>query len=139
MRKKTLDLIFIAILAVLLIGAITLMISANGFSQSPAQVAGITSSNVTFDATGTQIITVAVKNGYEPRVINAMPGVPTIIRMNSQKTYGCERAFTLPTLGIVKNLPANGATDISIEPQEPGTSLLGSCTMGMYTFTINFN
>lgn len=127
--------ILIGITVIVVIGFVFLIGSGNNNS---ADVKGA-SSNVVSTSGDKQIIEVTVSGGYSPRTINAKAGVPTIIRMKSDGAYGCERAFRIPSLGISKTLPASGNTDIEITSQNAGTSLRGSCSMGMYSFVINFN
>lgn len=127
--------ILIGIAVIVVIGFVFLIGSGNNNS---ADVKGA-SSNVVSTSGDKQIIEVTVSGGYSPRTINAKAGVPTIIRMKSDGAYGCERAFRIPSLGISKTLPASGNTDIEITSQNAGTSLRGSCSMGMYSFVVNFN
>ncbi len=127
--------LLIGIAVIVMIGFVFLVGSGNNRS---ADVKGA-SSNVVSTSGDKQIIEVTVSGGYSPRTINAKAGVPTIIRMKSDGVYGCERAFRILSLGISKTLPASGNTDIEITSQNAGTSLRGSCSMGMYSFVINFN
>ena len=127
--------ISIGIAVIVVIGFVFLLGSGNNNS---ADVKGA-SSSVVSNSGDKQIVEVTVSGGYSPRTINAKAGVPTIIRMKSDGAYGCERAFRIPSLGISKTLPASGNTDIEITSQNAGTSLRGSCSMGMYSFVINFN
>lgn len=127
--------ILIGVAVIVVIGFVFLIGSGNNNS---AGVKGA-SSNVVSTSGDKQIIEVIVQGGYSPRTINAKAGVPTIIRMKSDGAYGCERAFRIPSLGISKNLPSSGNTDIEITSQKAGISLRGSCSMGMYSFVINFN
>ncbi len=94
------------------------------------------SSNVTIDS-GKQIIHIISKpGGYSPRVVYAKAGVPTVLEIESQNSYGCERAFRVPSLKISQELPTDGKTtfDFGI----PSKDITGTCSMGMYTFKINF-
>ena len=86
-----------------------------------------------------QIIEVIVQGGYSPRKINAKAGMPTILRMKSDRAYGCERAFIIPELGISRILPENGNTEFDLGSRDEGTNLIGVCSMGMYYFEIFFN
>lgn len=88
---------------------------------------------------GVQIIDIAAKGGYSPRVSEAQAGIPSILRMNTRGTFDCSSALVIPSLGYRKNLPPSDVTDIELPPQETGTSLQGLCSMGMYSFTVNFN
>jgi len=95
---------------------------------------------VTIELEGKQVIDVkAVSGGYLPESINAKAATPSVLRIKSENSYGCERAFTIPQLKIRATLPINGITEIEIGEFEPGTRLLGTCSMGMYSFYINFN
>lgn len=94
--------------------------------------------NITFED-GTQVIDIAAKGGYSPRVTEAQANVPTILRVNTKGTFDCSSALVIPSLGFRKNLPPSDTTDIELPPQEGGTSLQGLCSMGMYSFTVNFN
>jgi len=86
-----------------------------------------------------QVIEVIVSGGYSPTKINAKADVPTILVMNSQGAYGCERAFNIPDLNIGKILPENGQTSFELGALPKGTKLLGVCSMGMYSFVIFFS
>ncbi len=88
---------------------------------------------------GVQIIEVdAQSGGYSPRSIQAKAGVPAKLKITSTNSYGCESAFRIPTLGVSKSLPSQGVTEIDIPAQDPGKKVVGTCSMGMYSFTINF-
>ena len=107
-------------------------------STTTGPVNGATKDTVT--TTGDkQIVTVDVNGGYSPGSITAKAGVPTILKMRSINASGCERAFRIPSLKISKTLPSSGDTDIDIGSQTAGTKLRGTCSMGMYNFTVNFN
>ncbi len=122
------------IISTTLIG-ITYLIISNG---DKSEVLSEQESVVTFE-NGTQIINVKATNqGYYPEKIEAQSNTPTILRMESENSYGCERSFRIPSLDIVEILPQEGTTDIDLGSPEKGESILGSCSMGMYTFTINF-
>ena len=88
---------------------------------------------------GKQIITISAKGGYSPRVSNAKAGMPSILKMDTQGTFDCSSAVSIPSLGYRNFLPPSGETSIDIPPQQAGTSMTGLCAMGMYNFTINFN
>jgi plastocyanin domain-containing protein len=86
----------------------------------------------------TQVITITAKGGYLPRVTAAKAGVPTVLKMDTQGTYDCSVALSIPSIGYRKNLPPQGETLIDIPAQPVGTSMRGVCSMGMYSFTLNF-
>ncbi|OGZ62444.1 MAG: hypothetical protein A3C58_00820 [Candidatus Staskawiczbacteria bacterium RIFCSPHIGHO2_02_FULL_34_10] len=88
---------------------------------------------------GKQIITINAKGGYSPKLTTAKAGIPTVIKMETQGTFDCSSAITIPSLGYRNNLPPSGETLIDVLPQNTGTTLQGLCSMGMYNFSINFN
>lgn len=87
---------------------------------------------------GKQVIEVTAKGGYSPVLIKAEANKDTILRVLTNNTFDCSSALTIPSLGIRKNLPPTAATDIPLGPQKPGTKLAGTCSMGMYQFSIDF-
>jgi plastocyanin domain-containing protein len=125
--------VFIVISILIVISVIVLF--AGGGNTDPNAAA---SSEVVTQSDGKQIIEVTVKGGYFPAVINAKAGIPTILRMNSQSGSGCERSLHIPSLNIVKTLPAVGVTDIELSAQAAGSKLKGVCSMNMYSFVVNF-
>lgn len=87
----------------------------------------------------TQIITILSKGGYFPPEVNAKAGMKTIIKMQTKGSFDCGNALVIPQLKLQKTLPPTGLTEIPLEPQQAGSALLGSCSMGMYQLKINFN
>lgn len=87
---------------------------------------------------GKQVIEINARGGYFPRVVKAEAGVESVVRMRTKNTYDCSIALTIPDIGYSGFLPTNGVTDILIPSGEPGGKLIGSCSMGMYFFEINF-
>lgn len=82
---------------------------------------------------GVQEATITVSNGGY-RVDNNIlkVGVPARVRLVTNNTFSCARAFTIPSLGITKILKETGTEIIEFTPKKIGT-LNFSCTMGMYT------
>lgn len=126
--------ISILIAAILIWGAIMFSGSNKNSSSDTAQVAN----NVSV-IDGRQIITINAKGGYSPKVTVAQAGMPTILKVDTQGTFDCSSALTIPGLGYSKNLPPSGETEIEIPPQKAGTTMRGLCAMGMYSFQIQFN
>ena len=120
------------IIAVALIGG-SLYLTGN----STGGEAGDRMENVRMED-GTQIILVSAGNGYSPRLTLAKADTPTILRMETAGAFSCASALTIPKLGVRKNLPLTGTTDIDIPPQKAGSTLQGLCAMGMYNFSIRF-
>ncbi|MSU56000.1 MAG: hypothetical protein EXS51_01685 [Candidatus Taylorbacteria bacterium] len=94
-------------------------------------------SNVTV-ADGKQIVEVTAGNGYSPNLTVAKADMPTVLRMETVNSFSCASALVIPKLGVRKNLPSSGTTDIDIPPQKAGSTLQGLCAMGMYNFSIKF-
>ena len=88
---------------------------------------------------GKQVITINAKGGYSPRVTTAKAGMPTVIKVDTNGTFDCSSALTIPSLGYRNNLPPSGETAIDVPPQEVGSTVRGLCAMGMYNFAVNFN
>ena len=86
-----------------------------------------------------QIIRILAHGGYSPRQIFAKAGAPVRIEMETRGTYDCSSVFVIPSLKYQKRLPPTGITIIDVPAQNPGTSLVGLCGMGMYSFEIKFN
>ena len=86
---------------------------------------------------GKQIIEINAKGGYTPRVSFAKANLPTTLRFNTNGTFDCSASVRIPSLNISKLLPNSGTTDIDLGNQKLGT-LHGTCGMGMYPFTIEF-
>ena len=88
---------------------------------------------------GDGVVAIRVENdGYYPQVSRAKAGEPLKLALTTDKTYSCARAFVLQSLGIEKMLPESGTVMIDLPPQEPGTRLFYSCSMGMYSGVILF-
>ena len=96
-----------------------------------------TSENVTV-ADGTQYIDVTAKGGYSPRKTIAQAGLPTVLNVTTNGTYDCSSSINIPDHDISEYLPASGTTQLELGTPTVGT-LEGSCAMGMYNFSIDFN
>lgn len=88
---------------------------------------------------GKQVIQIKAKGGYAPRVTVAKANMPTVINVQTNGTFDCSSALTVPAVGFRTMLPSSGVTPIEIPPQQPGTTIKGVCSMGMYNFAVNFN
>ena len=86
---------------------------------------------------GVQVVNIDARGGYSPRRSVAKAGIPTVVRFNTSGTYDCSASVTIPELRVRKFLPSNGSSDIDLGTREAGT-LSGSCSMGMYPFSIEF-
>ena len=98
MQTKTIA-IAVIVIAVVVSGFI---LFSNGNGQPGTQDSG----NVSMQD-GKQVITIDAKGGYSPKITNAKAGVPTIIKLNTQGTFDCSSAISIPSLGYRNNLPAS--------------------------------
>ncbi len=121
----------------LIVGALVLgaFLLFRGGGQSQTAVTANASSNVSTVA-GQQIVAINVKGGYSPQASTVKAGVPTVLRFATNGAYDCSSSVRIPDLGISKNLPSTGTTDVNIGTLAVGT-LQGTCSMGMYKFEIN--
>jgi uncharacterized protein len=81
---------------------------------------------------------VAIKvssGGYTPSKFSVRSGQKVTLNLETNNNYSCTSIFTIPQLGINKQLPTTGNTEISFVPEKPGL-LTFSCGMGMYSGTI---
>ncbi len=85
-----------------------------------------------------QIIEIDAKGGYFPKLTTAKAGVPTVVRLKTSGTYDCSSAVTIPSLGFRKNLDATGITEVEVPIHVAQGTLEGTCTMGMYSFSVRF-
>lgn len=86
---------------------------------------------------GAQVVEISAKGGYQPASQAAKAGVPTVLRVKTDGTYDCSTALRIPSLRVSKQLPPTGETLIDLGTPAAGT-LRGTCSMGMYSFEINF-
>ena len=86
-----------------------------------------------------QVIRIIARAGYNPRQISADAGKPTKLEIETKGAYDCSAALSIPALQFQKFLPPTGVTVIDVPPQPTGTKLVGTCSMGMYSFSILFN
>jgi plastocyanin domain-containing protein len=108
------------------------------FATSSSQTTAATGDAVTM-VNGIQIIQITARGGYKPNNINAKSNVPTSLWIQTTNTFDCSASVTIPKLNVRENLPNTGNTEIKIPEQASGTTLTGVCSMGMYSFKINFN
>lgn len=131
-KKTTLQ--NILIIGLIVIVGIIGVVLANNKKDVPE----FSSSEAVTIVDGKQIIDITAKGGYTPRVIEAKANQETILRISTKNTFDCSSALVIPSLGVNKNLPVTGKTDIVIAAQAPGSEIDGTCSMGMYGFKIKF-
>ena len=107
-------------------------------ASAPTLTPGLAASPAAGEAQDTLTLNV-VNSGYEPAVLQARANRPLQLKLVTNKTYSCARAFVIPTLNIQKILPETGAVLIDIPPQRAGSVLYFTCSMGMYSGRIKFS
>lgn len=98
--------------------------------QSIFQTGGGSSAKL---AQGVQEVTINITpRGYSADVTTLKVGVPVKLTIVTNNVYSCARAFTIPSLNIVKNMPSTGTGIIKFTPKKVGR-IIYTCSMGMYT------
>lgn len=85
-----------------------------------------------------EIVLQVQNDGYFPQTITAPAGKTFTLNLVTNKTFACSRDFVIPALDFQQLLPDTGTTQVSIPPQEKGSKLFFTCSMGMYTGQIVF-
>jgi sulfite exporter TauE/SafE len=81
---------------------------------------------------GVQEVTINVTDrGYTPNVFTVRSGEPLRVRLVTDNTYGCARAFVIPALNVQRLLPPTGVEVLELPAMPPGR-LDFTCSMGMY-------
>lgn len=88
---------------------------------------------------GKQLISITAKAGFTPNSFQLAANEPTILRVSTKNTFDCTSTISIPKLGINKTLPFTGETDIELPAQAAGSKVIGTCSMGMYSFELNFS
>ena len=87
---------------------------------------------------GIQYITIEAKGGYTPTISTASSGIPTKLLVKTSGTYDCSLALVIRSIGYQKVLSQTGEESIDLGTPKTNTSIQGTCSMGMYSFKINF-
>lgn len=133
--------IIIAVITILLVWGIVTgvkLYKGNNSSDSSWKGSLAASSNVAV-VNGKQQITITAGQGYTPRITQAKAGMPTEIKIQGRNAYGCESAVRIPELGYSKNLAATWSDIVKLPEQKVWDIINGTCSMGMYSFQIQFN
>ncbi|MCF7864937.1 MAG: hypothetical protein K9M11_00325 [Candidatus Pacebacteria bacterium] len=109
-----------------------------GGSQNDTESASTQSGQNIEIRDGVQYITIDAKGGYSPRVSSAQADVPTKLIVRTNGTYDCSSALVIRSIGYQKTLPQTGEEIIDIGTSKAGSSVQGTCSMGMYNFSVNF-
>jgi|SRR3989339_639411 len=87
---------------------------------------------------GKQVIEIKANGGYSPRLISAKAGIPTTIKMETLNTFDCSASLVIPEISYQKFLKSTGIEEIEISAEKAKGTMQGLCSMGMYSFLINF-
>lgn len=120
-----------------LVISVTLIVSTFIFAPGDLEGGEENLNNVSM-VDGKQVIEIDAKGGYSPRISIAKADTSSVIKVNTKGTFDCSSSLVIPSLGYEKNLPMTGETLIDVPPQKAGTSLQGLCSMGMYSFQVQF-
>lgn len=131
MEKKAILIILVVVLAV------GVWLFASGKGNTEGGVVEQVESSAS-ETTGKQIIDIFAKGGYSPRQVKARAGEESVLRVKTQNTFDCSTALVIPTLSYQAQLRPTGIVDIPLPAQEPGSKLVGLCSMGMYSFEVTF-
>lgn len=88
---------------------------------------------------GIQYVTIAAKGGYIPRTSTARAGLPTKLIIKTDGTYDCSSSLVISAIDYQKVLSPSGEEEVDIGIPEPGVPLKGTCSMGMYSFSVLFS
>lgn len=87
---------------------------------------------------GIQYVTINANGGYFPRISEAQGGIPTKLIVKTENTYDCSSALVIKSINYRSMLPQNGQTEIDLGTPKSGDAFQGTCSMGMYSFTVKF-
>lgn len=87
---------------------------------------------------GIQYVTINARGGYSPRISTAEANIPTKLIVKTNGTYDCSLALVIRSIDYQKILPQTGEEIIDLGTPQSG-KLQGLCSMGMYSFVVNFN
>ena len=88
---------------------------------------------------GVQYVTIKARGGYSPRVSSAQAGIPTKLVVKTSGSYDCSSSLVIHSIGFKKILAQTGEEIIDLGVPKAGQSIEGLCSMGMYSFVINFS
>lgn len=86
---------------------------------------------------GVQYVTITARGGYFPKNSVAEAGIPTTLIVKTNNTYDCSSALVIRSLGYQNMLSPSGEEVIEVGVPTTG-KLQGLCSMGMYSFAIDF-
>lgn len=88
---------------------------------------------------GIQYVTINARGGYRPKTSVIKSDIPTKLIVKTNNTYDCSSSLVVRSANYRGMLPANGETEIDLGAPKSGEKIVGTCSMGMYNFSINVN
>ncbi len=89
------------------------------------------------DASGHQVVEVAVQGGYQPALIRALAGLPLRLVFHRQDDDACSERVVFSAPRIDRRLTPTGSTTIDLPAHPPG-EIRFTCGMGRYRGQIEF-
>ena len=89
------------------------------------------------DASGHQVVEVAVHGGYQPALIRALAGHPLRLVFRREDDDACSERVVFSTPRIDRRLTPTGSTTIDLPAHPPG-EIRFTCGMGRYRGQIEF-
>ena len=121
------------VIAAAIVSVVSVVLITHGGTK-----AGDTAPTNVSSVAGKQTIEISAKGGFSPRATTAKADTPTALKIKTSGTFDCSSSVSIPKLGYQTNLPPTGETVVDVPPQKAGSTLTGTCSMGMYSFTIRF-
>lgn len=87
---------------------------------------------------GVQYVTLTARGGYTPEVSTARGDMPTKLIVRTNGTYDCSTSLVIKSIGYRKTLPQTGEEVVDLGTPRANTTLQGTCSMGMYAFSVRF-
>jgi len=87
---------------------------------------------------GVQYIILTARGGYTPEMSTARGDLPTKLVVRTNGTYDCSASLVIGSIGYRKTLPQTGEEVVDLGTPRAHTTLKGTCSMGMYAFSVRF-
>jgi len=114
--------------------------SISGFVRQAFSSSSVTPSSPTQTTSGEGVLVLNVENnGYFPSTLRAPADQELTLELVTDRTRSCARDFVIPALRFYQLLPETGQVSVAIPPQQSGTQMRFTCSMGMYTGIILFD
>jgi len=126
--------IFSITTSVVLVVVIGFLLFGNAHSENNQDF--MSESNVEI-VDGVQIIEIVAKAGYSPKQTKAKANIPTKLVVKTSGTFDCSLDLVIRSIGYKKMLAQFGEETIDLGVPKNG-KLQGMCSMGMYSFNVDF-